>query len=143
MRLPSYRALDRLISSPCLLLALLVSVGSTVEASAKPARVILIHHSEKTEDEKDIHLSERGAKRAEALVGFFAAKFGIDTNHPPILFATRRTRPTLSLRPRETLQPQGEVNMAPTTVRTFRQLLLLVSGPEEPYKLSNAKETNA
>lgn len=101
----SFHAPRVLFTRSSLLLGLLILCGTIAQTSAKPARVILFRHAEKPEDEKDIHLSERGVKRAEALVEFFAANFGVDTNHPPVLFATRQTRGALSLRTRETLQP--------------------------------------
>jgi hypothetical protein len=78
-------------------------------AHALPGRVILLRHAEKPPHENDIHLSSKGQERAEALVGYFASKLGVDTNRPPAaLFATRPTRGAPSLRTRATLQPLAD-----------------------------------
>ena len=75
-------------------------------ASAAPARVILIRHAEKPTDDRDPHLSARGHERAEALVGFFTSGKSISTN-PPIaaLYAARPTRDARSMRTEQTLAP--------------------------------------
>jgi len=84
----------------------LVAQGADEIEPTTPARIVLLRHAEKPADERDIHLSAQGQERAQALVGYFAARLGIDTNHPPAaLFATKPTRGAPSVRSRETLQP--------------------------------------
>jgi len=84
--------------------ALLVAVAPC--AMARPAKVILLRHAEKPDNENNPNLSERGRNRANALVGFFANELGIDTNNPPAaLFATRPVRGSRSLRSQQTLLP--------------------------------------
>jgi hypothetical protein len=97
--------------APRLLLAVCIGLvlPGVPSAFAKPAKVILLRHAEKPEDENNAHLSPEGKARAEALVGFFSNRFEISiTNPPAALFATRPIRGSRSLRPRQTLEPLAE-----------------------------------
>lgn len=96
MRRPRLRAWQ-----PALLALVLAS-----SASARPAQVILLRHAEKPANEADIHLSERGRERAQALVGFFTSNPAV-TNRgaPSMLFAPQVTHRGHSRRPGETLEP--------------------------------------
>lgn len=64
-----------------------------------PRRVLLMRHAEKTGDPEDIHLSAAGQQRAEKLVRYIPATFGV----PDYLFAAAQSR--RSVRSIETLQP--------------------------------------
>ena len=76
---------------------------------ARPARVILLRHSEKPPDESNVQLSERGESRARALVALLATKSALGTNGPPAaLFAPKVTRRGHTFRPYETLKPAAE-----------------------------------
>jgi hypothetical protein len=87
--------------APALLALLLAST-----AGARPAQVILLRHAEKPANEADVHLSERGRERAQALVGFLTTNPAV-TNRgvPSMLFAPQVIHRGHSRRPSETLEP--------------------------------------
>jgi hypothetical protein len=87
----------------------LLSLMAAVSVSARPAQVILIRHGEKPADDAELHLSERGKKRAEALVDFFLTNPAM-TNRgvPNVLIASKVTGNGHGQRPSETLQPLAE-----------------------------------
>jgi len=90
----------------CLLLLLFIGIGP---ASARPSRIILLRHAEKPPGESNIHLSERGEMRAEALAGFLTNVIVLGTNGAPaVLFAPRFTRGGHGIRPYETLSPLAQ-----------------------------------
>ncbi len=85
---------------------LVVWDGGAKRVFAMPARVILLRHAEKPEDDNNIHLSAQGKLRAHALVAFFADRLGVSTTNPPsALFAARPSRGAPSVRTQETLKP--------------------------------------
>jgi hypothetical protein len=86
------------------LLALVLA--STACACARPAQVILLRHAEKPTNEADIHLSEQGRERAQALVAFFTTNPAVtNRGRPAVLFAPLVTHRGHSRRPSETLEP--------------------------------------
>lgn len=87
------------------LCALLIVVGLQT-GLARPAQIILLRHAEKPPDDADVHLSERGFERAQALVPFLTTNAVFRTNGlPAALFAPKFTRRGHSRRPYETLEP--------------------------------------
>ncbi len=73
-----------------------------------PARVILLRHAEKPPDEADVHLSERGQARAQALAGLLTTNVTlIPKGSPEALFAPSVRRSGHTSRPYETLEPLG------------------------------------
>ena len=103
-----------LLATQLLLAAFVVSVAAPPFVFGKPAKVILLRHAEKPDDENNVHLSRDGQARAQALVGFFSNRFGISiTNPPAALFATRPIRGSRSLRPYETLEPLAKALKVP------------------------------
>ncbi|MBA4188630.1 MAG: histidine phosphatase family protein [Planctomycetaceae bacterium] len=91
-------------------LTLVVCLVAGAPAIAQPAQVILIRHGEKTDDDKDVHLSTFGRCRAAALVPYFLEtdallKFG----KPVAIYAQNAPNPKKnSLRPIETIQPLAD-----------------------------------
>lgn len=85
---------------------LLLGLLTATPVLGRPAQVILLRHAEKPWDDADIHLSDRGEKRARALAGFLTNNPSL-TNRglPTLLFATRPTPKGHGLRPSETLEP--------------------------------------
>lgn len=87
-------------------LALLTSLLFTTAATAQPAQIILLRHAEKPADAADIHLSERGQQRAQALAGWATNSPAWKTNDRPVaVFACRPTPKASSLRAIETITP--------------------------------------
>ena len=87
-------------------LALLTSLLFTTAATAQPARIILLRHAEKPADAADIHLSERGQQRAQALAGWATNSPAWKTNdRPAAVYASRPTPKASSQRAIETLTP--------------------------------------
>lgn len=74
-------------------------------AMAMPTKVILLRHAEKPKDKDDIHLNEKGYKRAAALPVFFT-KF--EKGSLLKLVAQGQKRADSSLRPIETLIPTSK-----------------------------------
>jgi broad specificity phosphatase PhoE len=93
-------------------------------ASTFPAQVLIIRHAEKPPDEdKSVHLSERGEKRARALHELFEASPGRPDPFPPpdFIFATHPSE--ASRRPVETVTPLAGKLKLPIN-DTFRNHLL-------------------
>lgn len=92
-----------------LIAAFAVSVlpGLTIaHAPPHPARIILIRHAEKPDDENDPHLSPEGVKRAKRLVAFITADPSMTRYGTPVaLFATQTTKHDDGQRTQETLAP--------------------------------------
>lgn len=79
---------------------------SAMAVLAQPAQVILIRHAEKPEDPAEVHLSEKGEKRARELVPFLTTDPVLTQAGLPVaLFATRTTRHGRGQRTQETLAP--------------------------------------
>lgn len=82
----------------------LVLLAATV--LAQPERIILLRHAEKPADEADIHLSERGRQRADALADWATNSPAWGTNNrPAAVFACKPTAKAPSLRSIETVTP--------------------------------------
>lgn len=72
--------------------------------SAAPRQVILIRHAEKPSD--GVHLSEKGKRRAQALVGFFLHDPRVtEYGTPRAIYATHQKDDDGSARPIETVRP--------------------------------------
>ena len=88
------------------ILALFLGLWFTAAASAQPARIILLRHAEKPANEADIHLSERGQQRAQALTAWATNSPAWGTNDRPVaIFACKPTPKAPSLRAIETITP--------------------------------------
>jgi len=87
-------------------LALFFGLWFAISATAQPARIILLRHAEKPADETDIHLSERGQERAQALTAWAtnSPAWGA-SNRPAAVFACQPTPKAPSLRAIETIKP--------------------------------------
>jgi hypothetical protein len=86
-------------------------------AGAQPARVIIIRHAEKPDDEQSLHLSDAGQDRARRLVPWFTQGKVLGTNGPPAaLYAARPSRQRESLRCEETLEPTARALGLPVRV---------------------------
>ena len=87
-------------------MVLLLTAISPCKTQSSPAQIILIRHAEKPVSEHDVHLSERGRARANALVSLFATNKILNAFDTPVaLFAAKPTRSHPSERPYETLEP--------------------------------------
>jgi hypothetical protein len=84
-------------------------MGLALAAGAQPARLIIIRHAEKPEDDQNPHLSEAGQDRAGRLVKWLTAGKVLGTNGPPAaLYAPKPTHQRESLRCEETLEPTAQ-----------------------------------
>jgi broad specificity phosphatase PhoE len=82
------------------------------KALIRPTQVILIRHAEKPADDKDVHLSPEGRKRAAALPGLFQKSESRSNPfpRPDFIFATKESKH--SNRPVETVTPLAkELNL--------------------------------
>jgi hypothetical protein len=87
-------------------LALLFGLWFALAATAQPARIILLRHAEKPADETDIHLSERGRERAQALTAWATDSPVWGTNDQPVaVFACKPTPEAPSQRAIKTITP--------------------------------------
>ncbi len=79
---------------------------SALAAAAQPARIILIRHGEKPDDQNDAHLSEKGRDRAERVVKWLSEGKVLGTNGAPVaLYAAAPTAKGHNLRCVQTLEP--------------------------------------
>lgn len=85
---------------------IVVLLLTSIKMPGAPGQIILIRHAEKPASEHDVHLSERGRSRANALVSLFATNKTLNAFQTPVaLFAAKHTRSHPSERPYETLEP--------------------------------------
>lgn len=85
---------------------------------AKPARILLIRHGEKSSDEADIHLNDRGMQRAAALAPYLLGEFGI----PAAIYAMAQHKPTSSVRPIETMVPTSDMCKVPLNTEFTKKM---------------------
>jgi hypothetical protein len=84
-------------------------MGLALAAGAQPARLIIIRHAEKPDDDQNPHLSAAGQDRARRLVKWLTQGKVLGTNGAPAaLFAAKPTRQRESLRCEETLEPTAQ-----------------------------------
>jgi hypothetical protein len=81
-------------------------LGSVLFAAAQPARVIVIRHAEKPDDQENPNLSQAGVERSWRIVKWLTQGAVLGTNGPPAgLYAPEPTRRGFGVRCRDTLQP--------------------------------------
>ena len=85
-------------------LCVLIFVLGIQLAQSQPAEVIIIRHAEEPKG-NSIHLSDKGERRAEALVSFFTSDPRVTQHGMPVAFFAPRPRPNRSRRGEETLLP--------------------------------------
>lgn len=73
---------------------------------ARPAQVLLLRHAEKPAERSNLHLSQRGRERAQALASFLTTnELFLQHGAPAALFAVKVTPRGHGQRPTETLAP--------------------------------------
>ena len=95
-------------------LCVLIFVLGIQLARSQPAEIIIIRHAEEPKG-SSIHLSDKGERRAEALVSFFTSDPRVTQHGAPVAFFAPRPRPHRSRRSEETLLPTA--NSLGLTVR--------------------------
>ena len=79
--------------------ATVARLAASADVAARPSEILLLRHAEKTEPKGDLHLSERGRARAQALPRLFTSRFA----RPDFLFAARQSK--FSNHAYETIEP--------------------------------------
>ena len=96
----------RISSALILLLSILQSPAETRKPAPGPARIILLRHAEKPNDQEDPHLSPAGVKRAARLVAFIMTDPVMSSAGRPVaIFATESTKHDRGQRTQETVAP--------------------------------------
>jgi len=85
-------------------LCVLIFVLGIQLAQSQPAEVVIIRHAEEPGG-NSVHLSDKGERRAEALVSFFTTDARVTQHGVPVAFFAPRPRPNRSRRSEETLLP--------------------------------------
>lgn len=98
-----------MVTKRVLILCPILALGLALQASGRPAQVILLRHAEKPDDDSNPHLSSRGERRAVALVDFLTTNRALtNAATPAFLIATRPSHDRTSRRPIETLEPLAD-----------------------------------
>lgn len=92
------------------MISLFLFVGAiSSQVRALPAEVILIRHGEKSSDEKNMSLNEKGQQRAKALAHLFEGRPELKKSGLPVaLFASAYILGKGTKRPLETITPLAE-----------------------------------